>query len=832
VSETQVETAGDEPVGYDPHGIVDKWLPVWDGLRVFEPRDDDSRERRYVVDMFPYPSGDLHMGHAEAYSIGDAVARFAMMRGYDVLHPVGWDSFGLPAENAALQRGLDPREWTYANIETQAEGFKRLGMSFDWRTRLHTSDPDYYRWTQWLFLRMFERGLAYRKAAPVNWCPKDQTVLANEQVIQGKCERCGSEVTKKNLTQWFFRITAYAERLLDDMAELEGKWPDRVLTMQRNWIGRSTGAFVDFRIEGHETPVRVFTTRPDTLFGATFFVVAADSPLAAELCSDEQREAFMAYVDQVRMTSDIDRLAEGRQKTGVPLGRFAINPVNGEHIPVYAADYVLADYGTGAIMAVPAHDQRDLDFARAFGLPVRVVVDTGGDDPNESGVATHGDGALVNSGSYDGLAKDEAIAAIAEDLRRDGHGEPAVTYRLRDWLLSRQRYWGVPIPIVHCSACGEVAVPDDQLPVQLPLTGYELRPTGGQSPLASAGEWVTTTCPSCGGTATRDTDTMDTFVDSSWYFLRYPSTDDDKHAFDPDVTKRWCPVDEYVGGVTHAILHLLYARFFVKALHDMDLLDFTEPFKRLTNQGMVIMNGSSMSKSRGNLVKLQDELASYGPDAVRVTMLFAGPAEDDIDWADVSPAGSMKWLARVWRLASDVGGIGRGSDPTIGDVEVRRVVHKLIADATEQTEHKRFNVAIARLMELTSAMRKLVDSDAVSSDAGAAALREGTEALARMLSVFAPFAAEEVWELLGNEPSVVSAGWPAIDPALLVEDTVTCVVQVAGKLRDKFEVPVGVTEDELRERALASDAVRRTLGDRPVRTVIVRAPRLVNVVPG
>jgi leucyl-tRNA synthetase len=679
---------------------------------------------------------------------------------------------------------------------------------------------------------MFERGLAYRKAAPVNWCPKDQTVLANEQVIQGKCERCGSEVTKKNLTQWFFRITAYAERLLDDMAELEGKWPDRVLTMQRNWIGRSTGAYVDFRIEGHETPVRVFTTRPDTLFGATFFVVAADSPLAAELCTEEQREAFTAYVDQVRMTSDIDRLAEGRQKTGVPLGRVAINPVNGEHIPVYAADYVLADYGTGAIMAVPAHDQRDLDFARAFGLPVRVVVDTGQPDPNETGIATHGDGALVNSGSYDALGKDEAIAAIAEDLRRDGHREPAVTYRRRDWLLSRQRYWGVPIPIVHCGACGEVAVPDDQLPVQLPLSGYELRPSGGQSPLASAAEWVATTCPSCGGAATRDTDTMDTFVDSSWYFLRYPSPDDDKHAFDPDVTKRWCPVDEYVGGVTHAILHLLYARFFVKALHDMDLLDFTEPFKRLTNQGMVIMNGSSMSKSRGNLVKLQDELASYGPDAVRVTMLFAGPAEDDIDWADVSPAGSMKWLARVWRLASDVGGIGRGSDPTTGDVEVRRVVHKLIADATEQTEHKRFNVAIARLMELTSAMRKLVDSGAASSDAGAAALREGSEALARMLSVFAPFAAEEVWELLGNEPSVVSAGWPAIDPALLVEDTVTCVVQVAGKLRDKFEVPVAVTEDELRERALASEAVRRTLGDRPVRTVIVRPPRLVNVVPG
>src|SRR4051812_40741401 len=409
--------------GYDPHGVVDKWLPVWDRLRVFEPRDDDNRERRFIVDMFPYPSGDLHMGHAEAYSIGDAVARFATMRGYDVLHPVGWDSFGLPAENAALKRNQDPRAWTNDNIATQAEGFRRLGISFDWRTRLHTSDPDYYRWTQWLFLRFYERGLAYRKAAPVNWCPVDQTVLANEQVIQGKCERCGSEVTKKNLTQWFFRITAYAERLLDDMRDLEGQWPDRVLTMQRNWIGRSTGAYVDFRIEGHEVPIRVFTTRPDTLFGSTFFVIAADSPLAAQLVRDDQRAALDDYVARVRMTSEIERLAEGRPKTGVPLGRRAINPLNGEHIPVFAADYVLADYGTGAIMAVPAHDQRDLDFARAFNLPVRVVVDTGQPDPDETGIATSGDGVLVNSGSYDGLRKAEAIAAISADLQRDGHGE-------------------------------------------------------------------------------------------------------------------------------------------------------------------------------------------------------------------------------------------------------------------------------------------------------------------------------------------------------------------------------------------------------------------------
>ena len=823
-------TEGDEP-RYDPHTIVDKWLPVWDELHVHEPVDDDSLKRRYVVDMFSYPSGDLHMGHAEAFSIGDAVARYAMMCGYDVLHPIGWDSFGLPAENAALKRGQDPREWTYKNIETQAESFKRLGISIDWRTRLHTSDPEYYRWTQWLFLRMYERGLAYRKSAPVNWCPVDQTVLANEQVIAGNCERCGTPVTKRNLTQWFFRITAYAERLLDDMALLEGKWPDRVLTMQRNWIGKSTGAHVDFRIEGHEVPIRVFTTRPDTLFGATFFVIAADSPLAAELCSEDNREEFAAYVEQVRKATEIERLSEGREKTGVPLGRMAINPINGEHIPVFAADYVLADYGTGAIMAVPAHDQRDLDFARAFNLPVRVVVDTGDADPNETGVAISGDGVLVNSGSYDGLRKAEAIAAISADLHRDGHGEEAITYRLRDWLLSRQRYWGCPIPIVHCSGCGEVPVPDDQLPVQLPLTGYELRPEGGQSPLESASDWVSVRCPKCGGDATRDTDTMDTFVDSSWYYLRYTSPNDHTQVFDVERVRRWLPVDEYVGGVEHAILHLLYSRFFTKVLHDMGMVDFVEPFTRVTNQGQVINRGKAMSKSLGNGVDLGEEIAKYGADAVRLTMLFAGPPEDDIDWADVSPAGSVKWLTRVWRLCGDVASAGQGTDPASGDVSIRQGVHKLVADATEQCDGKRFNVAIARLMELTSLLRKAVDAGQLSSPAGAAAVREGAEALARMLSIFAPFTAEEVWELLGNSPSVVSAGWPATDPALLVEETVTCVVQVAGKLRDRFDVPADADEAMLREKALASEAVQRALDGRGVRTVVVRPPRLVNVVP-
>ena len=820
-----------QEAAYDPLGVVDKWLPVWDELRIFEPLDDGSRPRAYVVDMFSYPSGDLHMGHAEAFSIGDAVARFARATGHDVLHPIGWDSFGLPAENAALARNLDPRDWTYDNIEVQAEGYRRMGMSFDWRTRLHTSDPAYYRWTQWLFLRLYERGLAYRKAAPVNWCPKDLTVLANEQVIQGRCERCGTEVTKRNLTQWFFRITEYAERLLDDMAALDGVWPGPVLTMQRNWIGRSTGAYVDFRIVGRDEPVRVFTTRPDTLFGATFFVVAADSALADELCADAERESFTAYLEQVRRSTEIERLSEGRDKTGVSLGRFAINPVNGEQIPVWAADYVLADYGTGAIMAVPAHDQRDLDFARVFDLAVRVVVDTGDADPAETGVATAGDGRLVNSGKYDGMSKDDAIAAISADLALAGEGEAAVTYRLRDWLLSRQRYWGCPIPIVHCPACGEVPVPDDQLPVLLPTEGYELRPTGGESPLSSATAWLTVDCPACGGPATRDTDTMDTFVDSAWYYLRYPSVDDRSAPFDPQRTADWLPVDEYIGGVEHAILHLLYSRFLTKALSDLGMVDFTEPFTRLTNQGQVIMDGSAMSKSTGNLVNLQEELAKYGPDAVRVTMLFAGPPEDDIDWADVSPTGAVKWLARVWRAAADVGSVALGSDPTAGDTELRAAAHKLIADATTNAETKRFNVTIARLMELTSLVRKAIDGGGLSEPATAAVIRESAEALARMLSIFAPFTAEEAWSLLGHPPSVVSAEWPPYDEALLVESVVTCVVQVAGKVRDRLTVAADASEDELRSKALASAAVARALDGREVRTVIVRAPKLVNVVP-
>jgi len=820
-----------ERVAYDPHAVQDRWLPVWDRLDLYRAGRREGAPKKYVLDMFPYPSGDLHMGHAEAYGLCDVLARYWMRRGFDVLHPIGWDSFGLPAENAAIKRDEHPATYTYANIETQAESFRRYAISFDWTRRLHTSDPEYYRWTQWLFLRFRERGLAYRKSSAVNWCPNDQTVLANEQVVQGACERCGAQVTKRELTQWFFKVTDYADRLLDDMEQLRGSWPERVLTMQRNWIGRSQGAHVSFDVSGRE--ITVFTTRPDTLYGATFFVVAADAPLALELCAPDRREALEAYRDEVRTLSDIDRQSTDRPKTGVDLGVTARNPVTGEQVPVYAADYVLADYGTGAIMAVPAHDQRDLDFARAFGLPVRVVVDTGQPDPAETGVATTGDGVLVNSGPYDGLRKDEAIGRVVADLEARGGGTGAVNYRLRDWLLSRQRFWGAPIPIVHCAgvdggeACGEVAVPDDQLPVRLPdLRGAALKPAG-TSPLGAAQDWVRTTCPSCGGPASRDTDTMDTFVDSSWYYLRYCSPDYADGPFDPEAVREWMPVAQYVGGVEHAILHLLYSRFFMKVLHDMGMVDAVEPFSALMNQGQVINQGKAMSKSLGNGVDLGQELSAYGVDAVRLSVVFAGPPEDDIDWADVSPAGSVKYLARVARLAEDVAALS-GSDR---DVTVDRAVARAVDDVTRATEAQRLNVAVAKLMELTNALRKGLDG---GSPAGGS-LRDGAEALAVMLGCWAPYTAEEAWSRLGHDveagDSVHDTTWPTADPALLVQESVTCVVQVQGKVRERLEVAPGIAEDELRSLALASEGVVKALAGRAVRTVVVRAPKLVNVVP-
>ncbi|HET7351799.1 MAG TPA: leucine--tRNA ligase [Marmoricola sp.] len=821
---------------YDVHATEEKWQQVWEKLDPFRADDHSPREKFYALTMFPYPSGDLHMGHAEVTALHDVIARYKRLQGYEVLNPIGWDSFGLPAENAAIRNDEHPATFTYANIETQAESFKRYGVSFDWSRRLHTSDPEYYRWTQWLFLKFRERGLAYRKNSPVNWCPNDQTVLANEQVVDGMCERCGAEVTKRELTQWYFKITDYAQELLDDLDVLAPTWPDRVVTAQRNWIGRSEGAYVDFTLhlaDGTDRDLTVYTTRPDTLYGATFMVIAADAALAAEVVSPEQREAYEAYLAATRKASDIDRLSTERPKTGVDLGITATNPVNGERVPVWAADYVLADYGTGAIMAVPAHDQRDLDFARAFGLPVRRVVDTGEDNPEETGIATTGDGVYVNSSSgdfsLDGLSdKATGIHRIVERLEAEGHGKGAVNYRLRDWLLSRQRYWGCPIPIVHCERCGEVPVPEDQLPVELPeLRGADLKPKG-VSPLAAATEWVNVECPQCGGPAQRDSDTMDTFVDSSWYFLRYCSPADETQAFDSDLVNAWMPCDIYVGGVEHAVLHLLYARFFTKVLADMGLVDFREPFAAQLNQGTVINEGAKMSKSKGNGVNLGEQLSDFGVDAVRLTLVFAGPPEDDIDWADMSPAGSLRFLQRGWRLSGDVTS-EPGVDPATGDVALRKVTHKTVHDAAQLVESHRFNVMVARTMELVNATRKAIDSGCGPDDP---AVREAVETVAILLSLVAPYTAEEMWERLGHQPTVALAGWPQVDEALLVEDSVTAVVQVQGKLRARLEVSPGISEADLEAAALADEAVQRALKGKQVRKVIVRAPKLVNVVAG
>lgn len=826
---SEQDTQRDEPVGYDVHATEAKWLPVWERLDPFRADDDSPREKRYALTMFPYPSGDLHMGHAEVTAIHDVLARYWWLRGYEVLNPMGWDSFGLPAENAAIRNDEHPATYTYANIETQARSMRTFGLSFDWSRRLHTSDPEYYRWTQWLFLKFRERGLAYRKHSPVNWCPNDQTVLANEQVVDGRCERCGAEVTKRELNQWYFKITEYAQELLDDLDTLAPTWPDRVVTAQRNWIGRSEGAHVTFTVGSgaQQRDLDVYTTRPDTLYGATFMVVAADAPLAAELVTDAQRSAYEAYLAETRKASDIDRLATDRPKTGVDLGVTAINPVNGEEIPVWASDYVLADYGTGAIMAVPAHDQRDLDFAKAMGLPVRRVVDTGEPNPEETFEATSGDGVYVNSGPLDGLTdKAAGIRTIVEQLEADGRGSGAVNFRLRDWLLSRQRYWGVPIPIIHCDGCGEVPVPYEQLPLELPeLRGADLKPKG-TSPLAAASDWVNVDCPQCGGPAKRDSDTMDTFVDSSWYFLRYCSPQDHTQAFDSAKVNSWMPCDIYVGGVEHAVLHLLYSRFFTKVLADMGLVDFREPFAAQLNQGFVINRGKKMSKSLGNGVSLGEQLSEFGVDAVRLTLIFAGPPEDDIDWAEVSPAGSLRFLQRAWRLSGDVSS-APGAPAGDGDVALRKVTHRTVHEAAQLIESKRYNVMVARVMELVNATRKAIDSGCGPADP---AVREATEAVAILLSLVAPYTAEEMWERLGHEPTVARTAWPTVDEALLVEDSVTAVVQVKGKVRGRLEVSPDISEADLEAAALADPAVQKALDGATVRKVIVRAPKLVNIV--
>jgi leucyl-tRNA synthetase len=771
------------------------------------------------------------MGHAEVYALGDVLARYWRLRGYQVLHPIGWDSFGLPAENAAIKRGVNPRDWTYENIAQQRASMKRYAASFDWSRVLHTSDPEYYKWNQWLFLELYKKGLAYRKDSWVNWDPVDQTVLANEQVLpDGTSERSGATVVKKKLTQWYFRITDYADRLLADLDRLEGAWPAKVLTMQRNWIGRSRGAEVVFTVDGSDKPLTVFTTRTDTLFGATFLVIAPDSDLASELVATAApvvRQKFTEYLAEVQKKTEIERQDATRAKTGVDLGLTATNPINGESIPVWVADYVLADYGSGAIMACPAHDQRDLDFALKYSLPIRIVVDVPSDeplDPATSGVATTGDGPHINSGPLDGLDKLAASAKANEILESAGTGKVTTTYRLRDWLISRQRFWGTPIPIIHGADGEEIAVPAEQLPVVLPPTeGLDLRPKGS-SPLGAAEDWVNVPDPRDGSAARRDADTMDTFVDSSWYFLRFLSPRDDTRAFDVEAVKKWAPVDQYVGGVEHAILHLLYARFITKVLFDLGYLDFDEPFTALLNQGMVILDGAKMSKSKGNIVFFGEELDKFGVDAVRVTMAFAGPPEDDIDWADVSVTGSHKFLARAWRMAQDVTS-GVGVDASTGAAGLRRFTHKFLADVGGLVESYKFNVVVARLMDLVNHVRKEIDTGVGPADP---AVREAAEVVTLGLSMFAPHAAEDMWSLLGHDPFVGLQQFPVTDASLLVDDTIVAVVQINGKVKERIEVSPDISEAELSELALA--AVTGLIAGKTVRATIVRPPKLVNIV--
>jgi leucyl-tRNA synthetase len=808
---------------YDASEIEPKWVERWESEGLYRGSDDpaDPRPRFYALDMFPYPSGDLHMGHAEAFSGGDTIARFRWMRGYNVLHPIGWDAFGLPAENAAIKRGTHPKEWTYANIDQQRRSFRRMGMSFDWSRQFNTCDPEYYRWTQWLFVRLFERGLAYRKNAPANWCPNDQTVLANEQVINGQCERCGTAVVRKDLTQWFFKTTEYAQRLLDDMNTLD--WPERVVTMQRNWIGRSEGAAVEFEIAETGDTVEVFTTRPDTLWGVTFFVFAIEHPLVPKLAeAGGTADEAKTLADRLASTPLTNR-EQAESREGVRLGVHAVNPVNGEKVPAFVAPYVLMEYGTGAVMGVPAHDQRDFEFARENGLAIRVVVQPADEprDPTTMTEAYDHEGVMVNSGLFDGVRSPESIEQVTTWLEEQGKGRHAVTYRLRDWLISRQRYWGAPIPIVHCPEHGEVAVPDDQLPVLLP-DEVDFTP-GGESPLARHPTWKHTTCPICGKDAVRDTDTMDTFVDSSWYFFRYCSPHEERQAFDPELVERWMPVDQYTGGIEHAILHLLYFRFFTKVFNDMGLVTFTEPTLRLMNQGQVIYGGASMSKSKGNIVEPMPLVERWGADTMRLTMLFAGPFEDDIDWKLIAPdperrPGVNSWLGRAFAAVYEAA-VGDAAETN----ELRRLTHRTIKGVTEDLEDFRFNVAISKLMVLTNEIRSALD-------AGAGA-RDAATALVQMVAPMAPFVAEELWrDALGHDSSVHTSSWPAFDPPLAAEESVVMVVQVDGRVRDRIEVAADASEDRCRELALASENARRAIDGREVRQVIVRPPRLVNLV--
>jgi leucyl-tRNA synthetase len=811
---------------YVPQEIEPKWQKVWVDRGVMEASDKSPKPKYYDLVMYPYPSGDLTVGHARNYVMGDVLARLKRMQGYEVLHPFGWDAFGLPAENAAMKRGgIHPQTWTLDNIAKGKRELKMLGILYDWDREVTSCMPDYYRWTEWLFLLFYERGLAYRAMSPVNWCPVDKTVLANEQVINGRCWRHPDvEVEKRDLEQWFFKITDYAERLLNDLEQLD-KWPHKVRVMQTNWIGRSEGAEVDFPVAGHEgESIRIYTTRPDTLFGATFMVLAPEHSLVEKVTTEEHRARVREYVERARKETEIERLSTEREKAGVATGGFAINPVNGEKIPIWVADYVLVTYGTGAIMAVPAHDERDFEFAKKYGLPVREVIAPAGSGGEELREAYIGPGVMLNSRQFDGLDSKTGFDRVIGWLEDKGIGRRSVKYRLRDWLISRQRYWGSPIPIVYCEVDGIVPVPHDQLPVLLPEE---------YKPLADNPEFWRTKCPKCGRDARRETDTMDTFVDSSWYFLRYASPHDEKEPFDPELANHWMAVDQYTGGVEHAILHLLYSRFFTKVLHDAGLLDVQEPFTRLFNQGMVKRFGQVMSKSAGNGVSPDELVDKQGADAGRIYEMFIGPPEEDVEWNDSGLNGVVKFLHRVWRLVLEpesievTAGSRDGADPVL----LRRRVAQTIKKVTDDYEDLRFNTAVAYLMELANTMQDYLQGAGVRDEGWDAAVHT----LVKLLNPIGPHISEEMWERLGeggpDRGLLADATWPEFDAAVAVEPEVTLVVQVGGKVRDRMPVAAGLSEEQALAIAMASDRVRAALnGGKPSKVIYVR-DKLINLVP-
>ncbi|MBC7328457.1 leucine--tRNA ligase [bacterium] len=818
---------------YDFKSIEDKWRRRWRESDLYLTRVDPSKPKFYYLDMFPYPSGYLHMGHVRNYVIGDVIARYRVAKGYNVLHPMGWDAFGLPAENAAIKHGIHPQKWTFDCIANIRRQFDLLGISFDWSREIATCTPDYYKWTQWFFVQLFKHDLAYRKKAPVNWCPSCQTVLANEQVKGGRCERCDTPVIKKDLEQWFFRITAYAERLLQDL-ELLTEWPERVKIMQRNWIGKSEGLEAEFPIKGKDISITIFTTRPDTIYGATFIVLAPEHPLTLELVKGTPLEQEVReFVEKVKLRSEIDRTAMERKKEGIFLNCYALNPFTKEDIPIWTADYVLYEYATGAIMAVPAHDERDLEFARQYGLPIRIVIQPPDNALKEEELQTAytEPGIQVNSGIFNGMWSEDAKEAIIRYAEDQGIGKRKVYYKLRDWCISRQRYWGAPIPMLYCPKCGVVPVPEDQLPVLLP-EDVDFQPTG-PSPLARHHSFPFTTCPYCGSEARRETDTMDTFVDSSWYFLRFTSPKEDKAPFDKQAVEYWMPVDQYVGGIEHAVLHLLYSRFFTKFLYDIGLVSFPEPFLRLFTQGMITLGGSAMSKSRGNVVTPEEICEKFGADTARVYTLFIGPPDQDAEWSERGVEGVFRFLNRVYRIFEENFSL---YDPNwrvkiegMSDKEKRRITHSTIKKVTQDIERFHFNTAIASLMEFTSSIYDWLQ-EANKDEKWRVCFSEALEMLVRLLAPFAPFMGEELWEKLGNKDSIYLQQWPSWREELLQTETITLPVQVNGKVRGTITVPAEASDEEIKEEVLRQERLRQYLEGKEIKKMIIVPKRLVSVV--